>query len=167
MQRLARVSTVPGRMELFSLPGAPRVVVDYAHTPHALESALQALRPHCAGELVCVFGAGGDRDRGKRPHMGAAAERYADRVILTSDNPRSEDPEVILDQIQAGFAAPARAERIAARAAAIDTAIRAAAPDDLVLVAGKGHEDYQQIGATRHPFSDRVHVQSVLRRVGE
>jgi UDP-N-acetylmuramoyl-L-alanyl-D-glutamate--2,6-diaminopimelate ligase len=167
VQRLARVSTVPGRMELFSLPGAPRVVVDYAHTPHALESALQALRPHCSGELVCVFGAGGDRDRGKRPHMGAAAERYADRVILTSDNPRSEDPEVILDDIQAGFAAPARAERIAARAAAIDTAIRAAAPDDLVLVAGKGHEHYQEIGATRHPFDDRVQVQSVLRRLGE
>jgi UDP-N-acetylmuramoyl-L-alanyl-D-glutamate--2,6-diaminopimelate ligase len=167
VQRLARVSTVPGRMELFSVPGAARVVVDYAHTPHALESALQALRPHCSAELVCVFGAGGDRDRGKRPQMGAAAERYADRVILTSDNPRSEDPENILDEIQSGFAAPGRAVRIAERAAAIETAIRAAAPDDLVLVAGKGHEDYQQIGATRHPFSDRLQVQTALRRLGE
>ncbi len=93
VQRLAKVTTVPGRMELFSQPGMPRVVVDYAHTPHALETALQALRPHCKGELICLFGAGGDRDRGKRPQMGAAAERLADRVVLTSDNPRSEPPE--------------------------------------------------------------------------
>lgn len=167
VQRLSRVHTVPGRMELFSVPGAPRVVVDYAHTPHALESALQALRPHCAGELVCVFGAGGERDRGKRPQMGAVAERLADRVILTSDNPRSEEPEAIVDQILTGFAAPARAVRIAERGAAIATAIGEAAPDDLVLVAGKGHEEYQQIGSARHPFSDRVQVRTALQRLGE
>lgn len=167
VQRLSRVSTVPGRMELFSLPGAPRVVVDYAHTPHALESALQALRPHCRGELVCVFGAGGDRDRGKRPGMGAAAERFADRVILTSDNPRSEEPQAIIDDILGGFAEAGRARCILDRATAIETALREAAPDDLLLVAGKGHEDYQQIGSTRHPFSDRAQVQAVLRRLAE
>jgi UDP-N-acetylmuramoyl-L-alanyl-D-glutamate--2,6-diaminopimelate ligase len=164
---LARVTTVAGRMELFSIPGAPRVVVDYAHTPHALESALTALRPHCTGELLCVFGAGGDRDPGKRPQMGAAAERCADRVILTSDNPRSEDPQAILDQILAGFAEPARAMCVPERAEAIEAAIRSAAPDDLVLVAGKGHEDYQEIGSTRHTFSDRVQVESELRRLGQ
>ena len=166
IQRLSRVATVPGRMELFMQRGAPRVVVDYAHTSHALETVLQALRPHCRGELVCVFGAGGDRDQGKRPHMGAAAERYADRVVLTSDNPRTEDPDMILDQIAHGFDQPQRAQRISDRAEAIETTVRDAAPDDLILVAGKGHEDYQQIGAEKRPFSDRTLVQQVLRRHG-
>jgi UDP-N-acetylmuramoyl-L-alanyl-D-glutamate--2,6-diaminopimelate ligase len=167
VQRLSRVQTVAGRMELFGLPAGPRVVVDYAHTPHALESALRALRPHVEGELVCVFGAGGDRDPGKRPHMGAVAEGCADRVILTSDNPRSEHPRVILDQILSGFGEPGRARIIPDRAEAIESAIRGAAADDLVLVAGKGHEEYQQIGATRHPFSDRDQVQAVLRRLAQ
>lgn len=163
VQRLAAVKTVPGRMELFTRPGAARVVVDYAHTPHALETVLQALRPHCSGELVCVFGAGGDRDPGKRPLMGALAERYADRVVLTSDNPRHEDPDSILDQVARGFRQPQRALRIVDRAEAIDTAVGDAAADDLVLVAGKGHEDYQQCGSQRLPFSDRSRVQQVLR----
>ncbi len=167
VERLARVKTVAGRMELFARPGAPRVVVDYAHTPHALETALQALRPHCTGELICVFGAGGDRDRGKRPQMGALAERYADRVVLTSDNPRSEDPGSIIDQIVQGFEQPQRAVRISDRSAAIASAIREAAADDLVLVAGKGHEDYQQTGSQRLAFSDRARVQDVLREPGE
>jgi UDP-N-acetylmuramoyl-L-alanyl-D-glutamate--2,6-diaminopimelate ligase len=167
VERLARVKTVAGRMELFARTGAPRVVVDYAHTPHALETALQALRPHCKGELICVFGAGGDRDRGKRPQMGALAERYADRVVLTSDNPRHEDPDSILDQIAQGFEQPQRAVRISDRAAAIAGAIREAASDDLVLVAGKGHEDYQQTGSQRLAFSDRALVQDVLREPGE
>ncbi|GMQ87039.1 MAG: UDP-N-acetylmuramoyl-L-alanyl-D-glutamate--2,6-diaminopimelate ligase [Gammaproteobacteria bacterium] len=167
VERLARVTTVAGRMELFSRPGAPRVVVDYAHTPHALETVLQALRPHCAGELVCVFGAGGDRDQGKRPQMGALAERYADRVVLTSDNPRSENPDSIVDQIVQGFEQPQRAVRIGNRGTAIASAIREAAADDLVLVAGKGHEDYQQTGSQRLVFSDRVRVQEVLRELGE
>ena len=136
VQRLSRVTTVPGRMELFAQDGAPRVVVDYAHTPNALETALRALRPHCAGELVCVFGAGGDRDQGKRPFMGAAAERYADRVVLTSDNPRHENPDSILDQIASGFEQPQRAVRISDRARAIETVVREAAPGDLILVAG-------------------------------
>jgi UDP-N-acetylmuramoyl-L-alanyl-D-glutamate--2,6-diaminopimelate ligase len=164
VQRLQQVRTVPGRMELFTGPGMPAVVVDYAHTPHALETVLQALRPHCRGELVCVFGAGGDRDQGKRPEMGAIAERHADRVILTSDNPRSETAEAIVDQIAAGFAQPQRARRIVDRGQAIDEVIAASASDDLVLVAGKGHEDYQQIGEQRLPFSDRARVQQALRR---
>ncbi len=164
VKRLEAVKTVPGRMELFSQPGMPRVIVDYAHTPHALETVLQALRPHCRGELICLFGAGGDRDAGKRPQMGAVAERYADRVVLTSDNPRSESPDDILDQIAAGFAQPQRAERIVDRGQAIDTLIATLATDDLLLVAGKGHEEYQQIGEQRLPFSDRLRVQQALRR---
>jgi UDP-N-acetylmuramoyl-L-alanyl-D-glutamate--2,6-diaminopimelate ligase len=164
VNRLAALKTVPGRMELFAQPGMPRVVVDYAHTPHALETVLQALRPHCLGELICLFGAGGDRDPGKRPHMGAVAERYADRVVLTSDNPRSESPDAILEQIAAGFAQPQRARRIPDRGQAIDELIATAAPDDLLLVAGKGHETYQQIGAQRLPFSDRARVLQALQR---
>jgi len=167
VQRLSRVKTVPGRMELFTRHGVARVVVDYAHTPHALKTVLQALRPHCSGELVCVFGAGGDRDQGKRPLMGALAERYADRVVLTSDNPRHENPDSILDQINRGFQQPQRALRIVDRAEAIEAAVRDAAADDLVLVAGKGHEDYQQRGSARLPFSDRSWVQQVLCRQAE
>jgi UDP-N-acetylmuramoyl-L-alanyl-D-glutamate--2,6-diaminopimelate ligase len=164
VRRLETVSTVPGRMELFTQPGQPAVVVDYAHTPHALQTALQALRPHCRGELVCVFGAGGDRDQGKRPHMGAVAEQHADRVVLTSDNPRSEPPDLIIEQIAAGFEQPQRALRQTDRGQAIDEAVATAAGDDLVLVAGKGHEDYQQVGDRRLPFSDRARVQQALRR---
>ncbi len=163
VQRLCRVNTVPGRMELFSQRGAARVVVDYAHTPHALKTALQALRPHCSGDLVCVFGAGGDRDPGKRSYMGAVAERYADRVVLTSDNPRRENPEAIIDQIAQGFEKPQRALRLVDRATAIERAIREASGADLVLVAGKGHEDYQQLGSEKLPFSDRLWVRRVLR----
>jgi UDP-N-acetylmuramoyl-L-alanyl-D-glutamate--2,6-diaminopimelate ligase len=151
-------------MELFAQPGMPRVVVDYAHTPHALETVLQALRPHCRGELICLFGAGGDRDPGKRPLMGAVAERYADRVVLTSDNPRSESPDAILEQVAAGFAQPQRARRMPDRGQAIDELIATAAPDDLLLVAGKGHEAYQQIGEQRLAFSDRARVQQALQR---
>ncbi len=167
VKRLSRVKTVPGRMELFTQRAVARVVVDYAHTPHALKTVLQALRLHCSGELVCVFGAGGDRDPGKRPLMGAMAERYADRVVLTSDNPRNEDPDTIIDQIAGGFEQPQRAMRITDRAAAIDAAVRGAASDDLVLVAGKGHEDYQQHGSERVSFSDRSWVRQVLRKQGE
>jgi len=164
VRRLQAVTTVPGRMELFAQPGMPTVVVDYAHTPHALQTVLQALRPHCRGELVCVFGAGGERDTGKRPEMGKAAECYADRVVLTSDNPRGEQPGSIIEQIAAGFEQPKRAQRISDRGQAIDATIDAAAPDDVVLVAGKGHEDYQQVGEQRLPFSDRARVQQALRR---
>ena len=164
VKRLEAVKTVPGRMELFAQPGMPRVVVDYAHTPYALQTVLQALRPHCRGELICLFGAGGDRDPGKRPHMGAVAERYADRVVLTSDNPRSESAVDILEQIAAGFAQPQRALRMPDRGQAIDELIATAAADDLLLVAGKGHEEYQQVGEQRLSFSDRARVRQALRR---
>lgn len=165
--RLQKVKTVPGRMELFAQAGMPRVVVDYAHTPHALETALLALRPHCKGELICLFGAGGDRDTGKRPYMGAVAERHADRVVLSSDNPRNEPPDGIIDQIAAGFEQPQRAQRIVERDRAIAETVAAATPDDLILVAGKGHEDYQQVGDRRLAFSDRAHVLQALRRRAE
>lgn len=163
LARLSRVHTVPGRMERFGGgPTQPLVVVDYAHTPRALEQVLQALRAHCDGTLWCVFGAGGDRDRGKRPLMGAVAERLADRVLLTNDNPRSEAPEIILREIQAGMGVPERAQRIPDRAEAIHLAIAEAGPGDLVLVAGKGHEEYQQFGSERRPFSDRAQVLAAL-----
>ena len=163
LARLSRIHTVPGRMERFGGGSAqPLVVVDYAHTPRALEQVLLALRGHCEGRLWCVFGAGGDRDRGKRPLMGAVAERLADEVLLTNDNPRSEAPEAILREIQAGMRVPERARVIADRAEAIQQAIAEAEPGDLVLVAGKGHEDYQQIGSARRPFSDRAQVLAAL-----
>lgn len=166
LQRLAAVKTVPGRMETFGAArGQPLVVVDYAHTPDALEQVLTALRGHTAGELWCVFGCGGDRDPGKRPQMGAIAERCADRVIVTDDNPRTERSTAITDAILSGMASPAKAQVISDRAAAIVHAIGHAGARDVVLVAGKGHEDYQIVGTERRPFSDRQQVRDVLREV--
>lgn len=163
LARLGDLRAVPGRMERFGGAGPrPLVIVDYAHTPDALKQALQTLRPHCAGLLWCVFGCGGDRDPGKRPLMGATAERYADRVIVTSDNPRHEDPDAIIEQILAGIDRPDAVTRMPDRARAIRHAIEAALPEDIVLVAGKGHEDYQQIGAARLPFSDRDQVRRLI-----
>ncbi|HXH03908.1 MAG TPA: UDP-N-acetylmuramoyl-L-alanyl-D-glutamate--2,6-diaminopimelate ligase [Candidatus Competibacteraceae bacterium] len=161
---LERLSTVPGRMERFGGGrGRPLAVVDYAHTPNALEQVLAALREHIHdGRLWCVFGCGGDRDPGKRPQMGAVAERLADRVIVTNDNPRSEAPEAIAEQILAGMRAPERARIILDRGAAIQYALRKAAPGDIVLIAGKGHEDYQLIGGRRLDFSDRIVVRQWL-----
>lgn len=155
---LEAVCAPPGRMEVWRLPGGALAVVDYAHTPDALEKALSSVRAHCAGTLWCVFGCGGDRDRGKRPEMGAVAERLADRVVLTDDNPRSEDSSAILDDIAAGMREPAKAVREPNRAAAIAAACRAAVAGDAVLVAGKGHEDTQTHGLTSRPFSDRAVV---------
>lgn len=161
-RRLAELRTVPGRMERFGGDGRPVVVVDYAHTPDALEQVLRALRPHVAGRLHCVFGCGGDRDSGKRPLMAAAAERLADRVTITDDNPRSEDGDAIVTQILAGMTDPGAARVQRNRASAIADAIAEAAPGDLVLVAGKGHEDYQQVGDLRLPFSDTEQVRRAL-----
>lgn len=157
---------VPGRMERVVLPEAaelPAVLVDYAHTPDGLENALAACRPFAQGELVCVFGCGGDRDRGKRPQMAAIAARLADRVVVTSDNPRTEDPQRILDDVVAGI--PAGTELLVEvdRAAAIEAAIAAAGPADLVLIAGKGHEDYQILGTTKIHFDDREEAEKALR----
>ena len=166
VERLAQVTSVPGRMEHFG--GAarrPLVVVDYAHTPDALLQVLETLRELCAHELWCVFGCGGDRDRQKRAKMGAIAERIADHVIVTDDNPRHEDPQAIIAQILSGLARPEAALVISDRALAIRTAVSRAAADDVVVIAGKGHEDYQQIGDRRIPFSDREQVSAVLQEV--
>jgi UDP-N-acetylmuramoyl-L-alanyl-D-glutamate--2,6-diaminopimelate ligase len=138
------------------------VVIDYAHTPDALEKALQALHSHCEGELWVVFGCGGDRDRGKRPLMGAVAEKLADRILLTDDNPRSESGDQIIAEILRGITRPAQVLVERSRAAAIRRAIHAARSDDLVLVAGKGHEDYQLVGTQRLAFSDQEQVLDAL-----
>ncbi len=159
-ERLSRVRPVTGRMERFGGAGTPLVVVDYAHTPDALEKALAALREHTEGRLLCVFGCGGDRDRGKRPLMGRLAEDLADVVIITDDNPRHEIPEQIIAEIAGGMRSIPTVVRD--RAHAIGLAIRSAKTGDAVLVAGKGHESYQQIGDRRVPFSDREVVMQIL-----
>ncbi|MTB66288.1 UDP-N-acetylmuramoyl-L-alanyl-D-glutamate--2,6-diaminopimelate ligase [Providencia sp. wls1943] len=153
---------VCGRMEVFSVAGKPTVVVDYAHTPDALEKALAAARLHCKGKLWCVFGCGGDRDKGKRPLMGASAEQYADKVVITDDNPRSEDPLDIINDIMAGILDSSRVFAIPGRPEAVTNTILQAQPDDVILVAGKGHEDYQIIGSRRLDYSDRLTVARLL-----
>jgi UDP-N-acetylmuramoyl-L-alanyl-D-glutamate--2,6-diaminopimelate ligase len=164
LTRLGRVPAVPGRMERFGgEDGRPLVVVDYAHTTDALTQVLETLRAHCGARLWCVFGCGGDRDRGKRPEMGAAAERLADRLVLTDDNPRGEDGDAIVAQILAGLAHPRLAQVERDRPRAIGLALAAAGPGDVVLVAGKGHEDYQEVAGVRHPYSDRDTVLACLQ----
>jgi UDP-N-acetylmuramoyl-L-alanyl-D-glutamate--2,6-diaminopimelate ligase len=142
---------------------APAVLVDYAHTPDGLENALMACRPFTRGRLVCVFGCGGDRDRTKRPLMGEIAARLADVVVVTSDNPRTEDPQAILQDVVAGIPAGTEFSVEQDRASAIAAAIAAAAPGDLVLIAGKGHEDYQILGTTKVHFDDREEAEKALR----
>jgi UDP-N-acetylmuramoyl-L-alanyl-D-glutamate--2,6-diaminopimelate ligase len=157
-ERLSATPQVPGRLE--RLLEHPAVLRDYAHTPDALDRALDAVRPFVSGQLIVVFGCGGDRDRGKRPEMGAIAESKADVAILTSDNPRTEDPERILDDIAAGMHGTNH-ERIEDRRAAIARALEIAGPDDMVLLAGKGHETYQIRGTTSHPFDEKVIVREL------
>ncbi len=156
VERLAATRAVPGRMERYHAPGRPLLVVDYAHTPDALEQALSAAREHSGGMLWCVFGCGGDRDRGKRPEMGAIAERLADQVVITDDNPRGEPGDAIVADICEGMRAPqlARVERDRPRA--IHAAYAAAEADDVVVIAGKGHETYQEVAGRRLPCSDRA-----------
>jgi UDP-N-acetylmuramoyl-L-alanyl-D-glutamate--2,6-diaminopimelate ligase len=156
-----QLSAVPGRMQrVGDGAGVPQLVVDYAHTPDALHKVLDALRPLArerGGQLVCLFGCGGDRDATKRPLMGAIAARLADRVVVTSDNPRGERPRAILDAIVAGIADPsqrARTEVVEDRRSAIARAVADASARDVIVLAGKGHEDYQEIAGVRHPFSD-------------
>jgi len=163
---VARLQPPPGRLELFGSRSGVRVVVDYAHTPDALANVLAALRPHVSGRLICVFGCGGDRDRGKRPEMAREAEAVADRIIVTDDNPRTEDPDVIVADILKGFRHPAQVSVIHDRAEAIRQAIASAAPGDLVLVAGKGHEDYQEVQGRKLPFSDAGQVRQCLKLHG-
>lgn len=161
-RRLAELTPPPGRMERVGGHGEPLVVVDYAHTPDALENALRALRDVATprgGRLIVVFGCGGDRDKGKRPLMGAVAAQRADRVLVTSDNPRREMPQAIIDDILAGMT---HAEVEVDRAAAIRQAVLDAAGGDVVLLAGKGHETYQEIAGVRHPFSDVEQAQLAL-----
>jgi UDP-N-acetylmuramoyl-L-alanyl-D-glutamate--2,6-diaminopimelate ligase len=158
--RLGRARPAAGRVERFGGDGTPLVVVDYAHTPDALQQVLTALRHHVRGRLWCVFGCGGDRDRGKRPEMGRIAEQMADVVIVTDDNPRSESSQQIIDDILAGM--ETKPCVISDRRAAIAEAIAQAAPRDVVLIAGKGHEDYQEVGGERRPYSDRETVRALL-----
>lgn len=163
-----RLVPPPGRLERFAGASGVRVVVDYAHTPDALSNALEALKPHVEGRLWCVFGCGGDRDPGKRPEMAAVAEKLADHVIVTDDNPRTEDPAVIVEQVVAGFSRPDRAQVVHDREAAIRQVVFGAAPGDVVLVAGKGHETYQEISGKRFDFSDAGVVrQALVDREGE
>ena len=158
-ERLTSLPQVPGRLEIIN--DVPTVLRDYAHTPDALERALAAVRPFTSGKLTVVFGCGGDRDRGKRPEMGRIAEQGADRAILTSDNPRTEDPEQILDDVEAGMTA-ARHMRIEDRRLAIARALELAGDGDVILLAGKGHEDYQIRGTTKYPFDERLIVRELL-----
>ncbi|KND56297.1 UDP-N-acetylmuramoylalanyl-D-glutamate 2,6- diaminopimelate ligase [Candidatus Paraburkholderia kirkii] len=166
--RIARLESVNGRMERLGgriQNDEPLVVIDYAHTPDALDKILAALRPISearGGELVCMFGCGGDRDATKRPLMGAIAERLADQVVITSDNPRSEEPQSIIDQIAAGMNDGAKARRIEDRASAILQAIRSAAREDVVVLAGKGHEATQEIMGKKRAFSDQDHARLAL-----
>jgi UDP-N-acetylmuramoyl-L-alanyl-D-glutamate--2,6-diaminopimelate ligase len=158
---------VPGRMERVQVGGVPEplpaVIVDYAHTPDGLENALKACRPFTAGRLICVFGCGGDRDRSKRPLMGGIAARLADQVVVTSDNPRTEDPDAILADVVGGIPGDRPPLVEVDRARAIAMTIASARPDDLVLIAGKGHEDYQILGTRKVPFDDRVEAERALR----
>jgi len=166
LRRLQGLQGVPGRMECFGAPGQPLVVVDYAHTPDALEQVLKVLREHRPGRLLCLFGCGGDRDTGKRPQMGAVAEHLADQVLLTDDNPRSEDGDRIIADILAGMQWPERAGVERGRAEAIRRLIGEASADDIVLVAGKGHETTQTLGDLVLPFSDREQVTQALHVSG-
>jgi UDP-N-acetylmuramoyl-L-alanyl-D-glutamate--2,6-diaminopimelate ligase len=162
----ATLQPVPGRMQCLGGVGEPLVVVDYAHTPDALDQALEALRglaDQRDGRLWCVFGCGGDRDPTKRPLMGAIAEQRADRVVLTSDNPRSERPQAIIDQIVGGLNAGTAVHAQPDRALAIAQSIAQAAANDVILVAGKGHEATQEISGVRFPFSDHDHCARALQ----
>ena len=166
VQACTDLQPVPGRMERIAQPGAPLVAVDYAHTPDALAKALQALRPLAeerGGRLWCVFGCGGDRDSSKRPLMGAAAQHHADRMLVTSDNPRSEDPAHIIHQVLLGTIAGTTVRAEPDRAAAIALALAVASADDVVLIAGKGHEDYQETAGERRPFSDMEQARMALQ----
>jgi len=165
-QACMHLPSVPGRMELLGDAGDPLVVVDFAHTPDAIEKALLALKPLAVlrgGDIICVLGCGGDRDKTKRPLMAATAEMHAKQIVLTSDNPRSEDPEAILQDMYAGLKTPQTVRTVVDRAQAIAETVRYAQPKDLVLIAGKGHETYQEIEGVKYPFSDQLQAQQAIR----
>lgn len=152
-----------GRMEVFGAKEMPTVIVDYAHTPDALDKSLKEAKAHCRGKLWVIFGCGGDRDRGKRPLMGRVAQLHADNIILTNDNPRTEDPNIIINDIMDGFDDLSSISIIPDRKKAIELAINKADKQDIILVAGKGHEDYQIIGEKKRRYSDRKVVSTLLR----
>ena len=159
--RLSTLPQVPGRLEV--IHEHPVVLRDYAHTPDALARALQAVRPFVSGRLIVVFGAGGDRDRGKRPEMGALAERFADLAIVTSDNPRTESPSAIIDDIERGMTQPGKRERVENRREAIARALEVAGAEDVIILAGKGHETYQIRGTEKLPFDEKAIVAELSR----
>ena len=159
------LADVPGRLNTLNQAGKPLVVIDYAHTADALEKVLLALRPVArarGGLLWCVFGCGGDRDASKRPLMAATAQKNADQLVVTSDNPRSENPAVIISQILLGLTHSESVGVQADRALAIANAVVSAQPADVVLLAGKGHEDYQEVQGIKYPFNDMQHAQTAL-----
>lgn len=162
LMNIGKLETVNGRMQTFGGDKKPLIIVDYAHTPDALEQVLLALRECCSGALWCIFGCGGDRDKGKRSIMGQISERYSDHIIITSDNPRNEDPEQIVNDILQGLLCPWAAEIELDRRAAIAHAIDCAHANDIIVIVGKGHEDYQIIGKERLPFNDQKVVEKVL-----
>jgi UDP-N-acetylmuramoyl-L-alanyl-D-glutamate--2,6-diaminopimelate ligase len=157
--RLNTVPQVSGRLEIIST--RPTVLRDYAHTPDALERSLKTARAFTRGKLIVVFGCGGDRDKGKRPLMGGIAERGADCAIVTSDNPRTEDPDAIIDDIEAGMRGRGH-ERVSDRLSAIKHALEIAKDGDIVLLAGKGHETYQIRGTTEYPFDEKEIVKEII-----
>jgi UDP-N-acetylmuramoyl-L-alanyl-D-glutamate--2,6-diaminopimelate ligase len=162
---LGRLQPIHGRMNrLGGERDLPLVVVDYAHTPDALEQALTSLRAHAQARLICVFGCGGERDRGKRPQMASIAQLHADLVVVTDDNPRAEDGDQIVADILAGFARPTDPIVERDRAAAIGRAIAEAGALDIVLIAGKGHEPYQEVNGVQHPFDDTLVAQGCLEK---
>jgi UDP-N-acetylmuramoyl-L-alanyl-D-glutamate--2,6-diaminopimelate ligase len=162
---LETAGQVPGRLERIECGQPFGVFVDFAHTPHALAGCLRTLRSLVDGRLICVFGAGGDRDRKKRPLMGRAVEAGADLAVVTSDNPRAEDPQTIIHDLLGGFRQPAAAKVVPDRAEAIHWALAAAEPGDCVLIAGKGHENSQIVGDERIPFDDREVAREWLYQV--
>jgi len=167
-QSLNKLQPVAGRMEKYTATNGVIVIVDYAHTPDALRAALQATRQHLqSGNLWCVFGCGGDRDQGKRPLMAEIAEGYADHVVVTDDNPRYEDNAIIIEHIKAGFRRPEQAQVVSNRKLAIEHSLGSAQTGDIVLIAGKGHEDYQEIAGQRLHFSDREEVARVLQELAQ
>ena len=159
---LRAVRNVRGRMETFDSDRGFRIVVDYAHTPEALENVLVATRDFTEKRLIVVFGCGGDRDRGKRPQMGRVAAELADMVFVTSDNPRREEPQAIVDDIMKGIRTRKDVVTLVDRKEAIHRALDEAGPDDTVLIAGKGHETYQEVGVQRYPFDDRAVAEAYL-----
>jgi UDP-N-acetylmuramoyl-L-alanyl-D-glutamate--2,6-diaminopimelate ligase len=164
LSALSKCSSVPGRMESFRQEGKPVIIVDYAHSPDALKQVLTDLRSQSSGKLVCVFGCGGDRDQGKRVEMGGIAEALADHIFLTNDNPRHESAEAIIEDIISGIKDHSCFTKELDRRYAIMAAIDSASSNDVVLIAGKGHEDYQEVAGVRHPFSDRLIVQEILKQ---